>query len=362
MNRKKFIIICFFLILLIAGIAVLKLRPRNQGLYKVTILPSLGEIFTMPRAINDKGQIAGYSQFSNGDNHLFIWDKENGMRDLGIYSSGNISINNSGQIVSSLVDPNGNQRAFIWDPNNGRTILPTLGGNYSFAYDINNHGQVVGSVKTSSGLKHAFVWDNINGICDLTPTSTKEAFACSVNDDGQIIVVQGSNILVNVKENKIVSISSIPFDDICCINNNGYIAGMLRDNQTERFDVGIWDTVSRHTSIIKSNIGYVSYIYHINDLNQVIIIEVFQYKSLFKRKKSYIKTKNYLNGPKLGMISLDGYIKLNKGEELGLNDINNNGCIIGAFGSEKDMNFKGVLFEPIPEKMEKMIKKKKSHK
>ena len=356
MKKRKLIIIVSFFILLTIVLLYNSSRLHNQGLYKVTFLPTLGENFTMPRAINDKGQVAGYTQYSNGDSHLFLWDKENGIRDLGLPCDGVVSLNNSGQIASNFVDPNGNQRAFFWDPNTGRTILPTLGGKSSLAFEINNNGQIAGHSDTSSGIQHAFCWDNINGICDLTPNSTSNTIASSINDSGQVIIADGDNILVKVQGNQILSSFPIPLSSFCRINNNGYIAGLLQNN-SQTFDAAIWHPTSRQTSIIKLDAGSSAYINKINDLNQVIITEFIRRQHFFMRNQSYVKNYNFLYDPKLGLLSLDGYIKLNKGEELGLNDINNNGCIIGTFGSEKDMNLKGALFEPIPEKMEQFPKK-----
>ena len=103
----------------------------------------------MPEAMNDKGQIAGYSKTASGKSHLFLWDKENGIRDLGP-CIGNASLNNAGQIATNFRDPNGVICAFFLDPNTGKTILPTLGGKKAVAYEINNQGQIVGFSDTSS--------------------------------------------------------------------------------------------------------------------------------------------------------------------------------------------------------------------
>lgn len=349
--KKKYFFLGFCLILLIAGIVVLKLWPRNQRLYKVTILPTLGGKFTFPRSINDKGQVAGYSEIAPGEYHLFLWDNENGINDLGP-CEGFVSLNNAGQIATQFWDPNGNSHAFIWDPNTGKTVLPTLGGKNSIAFDINNHGQIVGYSDTSSGVQHAFIWNNTNGICDLTPNSMSNTLARSINDAGQVIICQDTDILVNIKGNIIVSSLSIPLSNM--INNYGFIIGTFKKNQNT-FDLAIWHPATKQTRIVKTLSEM--HICKMNDLNQIIITEVFRYKALFKRNKTYIKTKNYLHDPKLGLLSLDGYIKIKKDEEFALNDINNNGWIIGTFGSEKDSNYKGVLFEPIPEKMKQMLNK-----
>ncbi len=134
MKKKRLIILSLCAILLITAILITLLRPHHQGLYKVTYLPSLGGQFTLPCSINDRGQIAGFSKVKNRIYHLFLWDREKGIQDLGPVMNRDVYINNSGQIAATMRDPNGHGRAFIWDPNQGRCILPTLGGERANAY------------------------------------------------------------------------------------------------------------------------------------------------------------------------------------------------------------------------------------
>jgi probable HAF family extracellular repeat protein len=355
MKKRRFIILLICAVLLLVVILISIFKPRNQGLYNVTFLPSLEGAFTLPLAINDRGQIAGFLEFSDGTHHLFLWDQLSGIRDLGPVS-GSISLNNAGQIAATFQDPNNNQRAFIWDPNTGRTILPTPGGDYSFIYEINNRGQAVGDAKTSTGVRHAFIWDKVNGICDLTPTSTEDTFAWSINDAGQVIIAQGTNVLVNISGNKIVTSVSIPLIDMCKINNNGYVVGMARNRTDQKkYDVAIWQSGSNQRRLIKSNEGFSSYAYYINDINQVIITEVRFSTNLFGTKTTVSKIKNFLFDPKLGLISLDGYTHVKRNEVFVLTDINNKGMIIGGVQSIKDSRSRGVLLEPIPEQWNSRI-------
>jgi probable HAF family extracellular repeat protein len=354
MKKKKLLIIFFCVVLLIAAILIIS-RPHNQGLYKVTILPSLGGDFTLPLAINDHGQIAGFSEISQGTYHLFIWDKENGIRDLGPVERGNISINNAGQIAASMTDPNGNKRSFVWNPNSGMTILPTLGGKNCFTQSISNLGQVVGSAQTPTGLEHQFIWDAVNGIRDLTPNSTTLSRAWSINDAGQIVVLfPGATLLVKVNEDKIMQSVPVPLRGACNINNNGYVAGMIKTSQG-KYDIATWHQDYGQKSLFHSVTGS-SYVY-INDLNQVIICEAQEYTGFMGKIIYPQQTKNFLVDPNLGRISLNGYISINRNENLCLTDINNKGWLIGAVQSTKDSRSKGVLFEPVPEKWEKLQKK-----
>ena len=101
-------------------------------------------------------------------------------------------------------------------------------------------------------------------------------------------------------------------------------------------------------NIFKSDIGSTSY--EINDLNQITITEGKESFYLFDRYLITPKFKNFLIDPNLGRISLYGYITLGRNERLTIRDINNNGNIIGAIQSTKDVKSLGVLLEPIPEK------------
>jgi probable HAF family extracellular repeat protein len=360
MKRKKFIIICLFFIL-IAGIVTFKFRPRNQGLYKVTILPSLGGDFTLPCSINDKGQVTGFSEVSKGNYNLFIWDKENGTQDLGKVAQRDIFINNKGQIAAGMNDPNGSIYAFIWDPNTGKTILPTLGGKNIYVRGINRNGQIVGAAETSEGIDHAFIWDAVNGMRDLTPEDTGKTGAFCINDLGQMVIsVNNSIAFVDRNEDsENDEYTTIPIFGIIPMNNNGYVVGTV-PKAKNKYDVITWHKKAGIQNIFKSDTGSTSY--EINDLNQITITEGRDKIYLFGKYLYTPKNKNLLIDPNLGRISLDEYISLDKNERLTLRDINNNGCIIGAIQSTKDSKSIGVLFEPIPEKMERLIKNKKSHK
>lgn len=107
MKRKRFFIVSFCAALLAVGILVTTLRHKPQVLYRATVLPSLGGDFSLPWAINDRGQIAGLSEVAKGTYHLFLWDRENGIQDLGHVVNPDVYINNAAQIAATVLDPNG---------------------------------------------------------------------------------------------------------------------------------------------------------------------------------------------------------------------------------------------------------------
>ena len=227
-------------------------------------------------------------------------------------------------------------------------------------YSINDNKQVVGNAETSLGEDHAFIWDAINGIQDLTPNNSKHAIALSINNKSQItitVVDKSSSLLATINEDKTISYLSIPFS-LRKINNNGYIVGHVR-NKKSKFDFATWHQVFGQNTLFQSTPDSSSY--NINDHNQIIVSEGQKHVGFLNNILKPPPNKNYLIDPNLGMISLDGYAFVGRHENLVLMDINNEGWIIGTIQSTNDSTKKsvGVLFEPIPEKMEKLSQKSK---
>jgi len=288
MKRRRLLIVLSCLALLALAISLLHHQPP---LYKVTILPTLGGNYTMAYAINVKGQVAGVSKLANGDKHLFLWDRQGGMRDLGPVF-GDIAINDHGRIAATMRDPNDHNRVFVWDPNSGRRVLPTLGGEDAESSAINNVGQVVGHADTVAGDSHAFVWDAANGIYDLTASRANPGRAFSINDAGQIVVyTAGGSAVVGTEAGRAASFRALPLPLAFHINNAGAVGaasfralplplafhinnagavvGLLRRGKG-RLDVAVWhpDSGARGVAQLKGTApGGPS---RINDVGQIL--------------------------------------------------------------------------------------------
>jgi probable HAF family extracellular repeat protein len=171
-------------------------------------LGTLGGTISVAYALNEQGQVAGYSTTATGAVHAFLWTPGVGMQDLGVLDGGTSSrargINDRGEVVgqSTLprVDPREPQtHAFLWTPAGGMQDLGALGGGLtsSVASDINNVGQVVGRSYSADQIitpptdpeffSRAFLWSPGQGMQDLGALSGGHATAYAINDNGQVV-------------------------------------------------------------------------------------------------------------------------------------------------------------------------------
>jgi probable HAF family extracellular repeat protein len=123
-----------------------------------------------------------------GNNHAFLY--ANGvMQDLGTLGGANsyaTAINNSGQIVGYSDTAAGAQHAFLYT-SGAMQDIGTLGGANSYANSINSSGQIVGYANTATDAYNAFVYTN--GVMQDLGAGT----AYAINDSGQIV---GTGFLV----------------------------------------------------------------------------------------------------------------------------------------------------------------------
>jgi probable HAF family extracellular repeat protein len=116
-----------------------------------------------PSGVNDKGQVAGCISFSAGSNiiqHAALWS-DNVPRDLGTIPgfqfSQALGINNAGQVVGRSDDPQQGTHAFIWDADNGMRDLnslipPNLGLKLTQAVAIDNSGEIIATDQSRTFL------------------------------------------------------------------------------------------------------------------------------------------------------------------------------------------------------------------
>ena len=205
------------------------------AVYTITDLGDLGGGYSSAWAMDEQGKVFGATRTASGEYVDFIWDSNQGMQiftesiwevkqvnDSGqtlgtdsyngygtanidgtwlampesFQSSAGAGINNLGEAVgmASSSTPPHQHIATYWSSNNEVTVLGTLGGDQSYAYDINDLGIIVGESTTYAGAPYAraFIYDSINGMQNLNdfvlPGHEFEFFraAGSINNAGLI--------------------------------------------------------------------------------------------------------------------------------------------------------------------------------
>ncbi|UCG49271.1 MAG: hypothetical protein JSU94_05700 [Phycisphaerales bacterium] len=355
--KRRLLLIASAISLVLAGLALL-FSPRHLQLYNVTVLP----MSAWDVAINDRGQVVGVAG-STRKPHLLLWDRHNGMKDLGPIYLANPDINNAGQIAGTTKDANGNEQAFFWDPKEGRRLLGTLGGSRSAALALNNHGQVVGYSNSSDGQRQPFIWDKASGMRSLAAHGRQSGEARAINDAGQAIgsIATGLGDATpswsacywdSTDPLTTPIVAGLSRDDYppsrFDINNNGYVLARKRRRPRRRGWFCLW----RKDAELKwlGSFDYVDLI-AFNDANQVL--HSAHHDRLLERLSrtwfpSY--TAWWLWDPKGGRIKLDSQIPSSVGKLYGVIDINNHGCIVGMIRAPDRRRELNVLLEPIPER------------
>ena len=163
---------------------------------RILDLGTLGGPGSNAQAVNESGQVVGWSPLANGELHGFLWTAKDGMQDLGpgralkvtddgvvlirrsdgyeLWSKNGSSptglspaysvsdMNNRGVLVGQTPDG----RAFIWSAASGVEILSGVGHGWSAAYALNDNGVVAGYAATDH-LHGPFLWDAGRGLTPL---------------------------------------------------------------------------------------------------------------------------------------------------------------------------------------------------
>ena len=358
MRSKRGVILLLGVAVSILLLVLLWPRPKAKVLYRVIVLPSFGGLNTIPTAINNHGQIVGYSEATDGSCHLCLWEPNGYVQDLGPAVHTRYYLNDAGQIAGMMRDPNRNYVAFIRERAGGTRTLGTLGGMESVAQGLNNRGQVVGWLRTADGLKHAFVWDQTTGMQDLGPPWGDGGEARAINDRGQIIgVSDGRASWPTLWTPAGPAWVAEPLRSLfggSDINSDGYMAGWQSFPEGRRCMV-LWRLGDLPKVLFP--IDYeINRWCAINDANQVLFTEWHHHvlDSLAPGRLLPFPVKNYLWDPNLGHVALDPQVTTKRGEILQLFDLNNSGCMVGrVMGHDWTGGItyaRPVLLEPIPER------------
>jgi len=269
-------------------------------------LGTLGGLMASARSINQRGQIAGWSEtVPNGPVHSFFWDQGT-MLDLGTFG-GDFSeanhVNDRGQTVgfacTTVPDPEPfpavgatECHAFVWAAG-VLTDLKTLGGPNSIAIANSNSGQIVGWSQVDDNIDpnfgfadlHAATWAN-GTITRLADLGGGVSLATAINEQGvavglslvpddstQHAVIWQNGVLSDLDPGPAVDFAS----QANSINNRGVIVGMSISNDFMPF-AAVWQNgaMTDLNTLIASDSGWFLFSANgVNDIGQIAGVGFF---------------------------------------------------------------------------------------
>jgi len=149
-------------------------------------LGTLGGYYSNASAINNQGDIVGYSKTATGNTHPFLFSN-NTMIDLGTGGSTSANaddINDNGVIVGQTWTSGIGGRAFQLIDGEW-TSLGTLGGNNSSSFSVNNIGQIVGAAESETSGWEAFLYEN--GIMNPIVGKGTNSSGYGINEYGEVV-------------------------------------------------------------------------------------------------------------------------------------------------------------------------------
>lgn len=255
--------------------------PAHALNWKVTDLGSLNGGETHVTAINNSGDVVGWSRIAPGQQHAFLYHAGQ-MLDLGpqdtFYSTAE-AINNAGLVAGSKYQ-NAMETTYVYGP--GGMSSPGSFGSRTTLYEratlINNNGQIAGYAHyTADDSERAFVSTG-NGLRDLGTLGGKQSYLSGFNDAGQ---GAGYSSLANNMQHAIASNGSNITDLgtlggnhswASAINQQGIIVGTSLDaNERPQAFFYYGNGMSNLGTLISGDVNHFnSWAHDINDHGQVV--------------------------------------------------------------------------------------------
>ncbi|MFG1841660.1 hypothetical protein ACGFH8_24925 [Micromonospora sp. NPDC049175] len=158
--------------------------PRT---YRVVDLGTLSGGDGAATAMNDHGDIVGWSTVASGARHAVLW-RHGVITDLGVLpgdtDSEAVDVNEFGDVAITSFGADYLTRAVLW--RNGHLVdLGTLGGENSVAIGVNDRGQVLGTSDPAAEMSHRVLWRN-GSVTDLGLQYFYE-YTADVNNAGDVV-------------------------------------------------------------------------------------------------------------------------------------------------------------------------------
>jgi len=329
--------------------------------YKVQDLGMLSnDTGSVARAINEEGNIVGWSSGTQGT-RAFFYSEKTGLKELPSLPNINVTaaydINDKNQIVGTSgkeVMDGTPAHAVRWT-NGNIEDLGTLQGTFSKGYSINSAGEVVGYSYTqqdeTSNKIHAFLYRD-SKLIDLTPNKTT-AYASAINNAGQVAGYYNSNVLYRFYYTSIYqafridkgiiknlgSLPAFPHSFSSVINEKGQVAGNVRSTS------GDAEQIFRYTdgSGLKNlgGVGEFNRAYGMNTFGDIV----------GQGRPSSGVLRGFLYTDAYGMLDLNKFIDSPKQWFiLSATDINNKGEIVGYAFHSGDQKTHAVVLKPVEKK------------
>lgn len=256
----------------------------GQKDYRAEILPGLSEpSIGVALKINNSGQIAGWSNDTNGNPHAVLWERAPGgvyrVIDLGTFGgaySWGYGLNDRGEVVGASTVDTGEEYAFVWSKGKMTNLgcflsappLPHGWRTLSQANAINNAGQIVGWSVSDVANARAFLWQDgvLKDLGSLGPSGDQSSLARDINDRGEIagwsITGIGESGAVRWHNGQMTKLDAEALDAIG-INQSGLIAGMGGGPVDQ--GAFLWRAGVMSRSGVESSIAY-----GLNDSGQVV--------------------------------------------------------------------------------------------
>jgi len=143
--------------------------------------------------INEHDVTAGYAYTTDRVPRTFIWDAAGRPTDLGTFGAAEAAglvNNNRGEIAGWLNFSKPDFQAFLWSPGKGAARV----GLHAIPGELNNVGELVGRVfDPDTGIDHAYVFSRARGLVDLHRAPFMSSDASQADDAGTVIGEMFSN-------------------------------------------------------------------------------------------------------------------------------------------------------------------------